>query len=104
METLFITHTVLFIGFSMDDSAITNLLEVYAKKYPKCRPHYAFLPDYNSNRKIRIMKSHRKLFIMPYSSAHNHRELEDLLNELRRQVAERRRILSADKVRTLRLA
>jgi hypothetical protein len=99
MEMLLTTHTVLFIGFSMDDSTITNLLGVYAKKYPKSRPHYAFLPDYTSNRKIRIMKSHRKLFIIPYSSKDNHKELVELLDALEKQMVERKRILSADKIR-----
>jgi hypothetical protein len=98
MEMLLTTHTVLFIGFSMNDSTITNLLEVYTKKYPKNRPHYAFLPDYTSERKIRIMKSHRKLFILPYSSKDNHRELVELLGTLEKKIAERKRILSADKI------
>lgn len=97
MEMLLTTHTVLFIGFSMGDSTITNLLEVYAKKYPRSRPHYAFLPDYLSQRKIRIMKSHRKLFVLPYSSKDNHRQLVELLYELELQIAERKRILAADR-------
>lgn len=100
MEMLLITHTVLFIGFSMNDYTITNFLEVYAKKYPKSRPHYAFLPDYNSERKIRIMKSHRKLFVLPYSSVDNHRELVQLLESLEMQIIDRKRYRSADSVLT----
>jgi hypothetical protein len=100
METLLNTHTVLFIGFSMDDAAITNILGVYAKKYPRSRPHYAFLPDYTSERKIKIMKSHRKLYILPYSSKDNHKELLDLLHALKQQIAVRKRFLSIDKKRT----
>lgn len=98
MEMLFTTHTVLFIGFSMNDTTITNLLEVYAKKYPKSRPHYAFLPDYNSDRKIRIMKSHRKLFVLPYSSADEHKELVNLLKSLEQQIVERKRFRAAGPV------
>lgn len=100
IEMLLTTHTVLFIGFSMNDYTITNLLEVYAKKYPKSRPHYAFLPDYNSERKIRIMKSHRKLFILPYSSLDNHRELVQLLESLEMQIIDRKRYRLADSVLT----
>lgn len=100
IEMLLTTHTVLFIGFSMNDYTITNFLEVYAKKYPKSRPHYAFLPDYNSERKIRIMKSHRKLFILPYSSLDNHRELVQLLESLEMQIIDRKRYRLADSVLT----
>ncbi|AOS83413.1 hypothetical protein BIU88_04195 [Chlorobaculum limnaeum] len=97
IETLLNTHTVLFIGFSMDDATITNILAVYAKKYPRSRPHYAFLPDYTSDRKIKIMKSHRKLYILPYSSKDNHQELLVLLNELKQEIEKRKRLLLIDK-------
>lgn len=96
MEMLLATHTVLFIGFSMNDTTITNLLEIYAKKFPKSRPHYAFLPDYTSDRKIKIMKSHRKLFVLPYSSRDNHVELVDLIQSLSKQIDKRKRILAAE--------
>lgn len=97
IETLLNTHTVLFIGFSMDDATIANILAVYAKKYPRSRPHYAFLPDYTSDRKIKIMKSHRKLYILPYSSKDNHQELLVLLNELKQEIEKRKRLLLIDK-------
>jgi hypothetical protein len=93
MEILLTTHTVLFIGFSMNDNTITNLLEVYAKKFPKSRPHYAFLPDYTSELKIKILKTHRKLFVLPYSKLDNHSELVTLLESLKEQIDERKRIL-----------
>lgn len=94
MDTLLCTHTVLFIGFSMKDTAVTNLLEIYAKRYPKSRPHYAFLADFNSEDKIRIMKKHRRLFIIPYSSKNNHLELTDKVKKLLSDVKERKRLNS----------
>jgi SIR2-like domain len=94
METLLCTHTVIFIGFSMRDTAITNLLEIYAQRYPKSRPHYAFMPDYNSDRKIKIMKNYRKLFILPYQSKNNHKKLTSNLEALQKQIHERRRLTS----------
>lgn len=93
MDTLLCTHTVVFIGFSMKDMAITNLLEIYAKRYPKSRPHYAFLADFNSEEKIRIMKKHRRLFIIPYSSENNHSQLTDYLKELLESVVDRKRLM-----------
>jgi hypothetical protein len=94
METLLCTHTVVFVGFSMKDAAITNLLEIHTQKFPKNRPHYAFLPDFTSETQMRIMKNHRRLFVIPYSSADNHKQLNTLLEKLRQQIAERRRLTS----------
>lgn len=94
METLLCTHTVVFIGFSMKDTAITNLLEVYAQKFPKNRPHYAFMPDFSSTRKIMIMKKYRKLFIIPYSSKNSHKELTEKIMYLNQKIVERRKILA----------
>ncbi|WP_312463349.1 SIR2 family protein [Comamonas sp.] len=96
IETLLCTHTVVFIGFSMKDAAITNLLEIYAQKFPKNRPHYAFMPDFKSERKVRIMKSYRKLFVIPYSSNNQHRQLLNLLEKLKIQVDERKRLLASE--------
>lgn len=94
MELLLCTHTVIFIGFSMKDTAITNLLEIYAQKYPKNRPHYAFMPDFNSDRKSKIMRNFRKLFIIPYPSKDNHKQLTSHIKALQKQIAERHRIKS----------
>lgn len=95
METLLCTHTVIFIGFSMRDAAITNLLEIYAQRYPKNRPHYAFMPDFDSDRKVRIMKNYRKLFIIPYRSKNDHRQLTQHIDSLQKQINERRRLIAS---------
>jgi len=95
IETLLCTHTVVFIGFSMKDAAITNLLEIYTQKFPKNRPHYAFMPDFDSERKARIMKNYRKLFVIPYSSKDGHKQLPLLLEKLKGQVNERKRLAAA---------
>lgn len=94
MDTLLCTHTVIFIGFSMKDTAITNLLEIYAKRYPKSRPHYAFMPDLQSADKIKIMKQHRRLFILPYTSKNNHAQLTSLIEQLNSEISERKRLNS----------
>ena len=95
LEMLLCTHTVVFIGFSMKDAAITNLLEIYAQKYPKSRPHYAFMPDFGSDRRARIMKNFRKLFIVPYDSRQNHRQLTTYVDSLKKQVEQRKKLLTA---------
>lgn len=95
METLLCTHTVIFIGFSMRDAAITNLLEIYAQRYPKNRPHYAFMPDFDSSRKIEIMKKYRKLFIVSYNSKNNHAQLTQHIKTLGRQIETRKKLAAS---------
>lgn len=97
IETLLCTYTVLFIGFSMKDTAITNLLEIYTQKFPKNRPHYAFMPDFRSDRKNKIMKSYRKLFVIPYDSKNNHKQLQTALDSLKKQIDERKRLLAIER-------
>ena len=97
IEMLLNSFTILFIGFSMNDHAITNILDSYAKKYPKSRPHYAFLADYTNEINIRIMKNHRKLFVLPYSSNDKHKELVEIIEDLAKQVENRKKITSMDK-------
>lgn len=97
IEMLLNSFTILFIGFSMKDHAITNILDSYAKKYPKSRPHYAFLADYDNEINIGIMKKHRKLFVLPYSSKDNHAELSEIITDLPRQIEDRKKITSMDK-------
>lgn len=92
IEMMLCTHTILFIGFSMNDRAITNILEVYAQKYPRSRPHYAIMADFFSERKIQIMKKCRKLFIIPYESKNQHAELAAILQQLNDEVSRRRRL------------
>ncbi|MFM5239541.1 SIR2 family protein [Aeromonas veronii] len=96
MDTLLMTHTVLFVGFSMNDHVITDLLDSHAKKYPKNRPHYAFLADCFSERKIRVMKKHRKLFVIPYSSENNHAALPELFDNLLESILQRKKLRDAD--------
>ncbi|EPB2229191.1 SIR2 family protein, partial [Klebsiella quasipneumoniae] len=40
LDSLLLNYTFLFVGFSMDDPAITSLMELYAYRYPRSRPHY----------------------------------------------------------------
>ena len=40
LNSLLLTHTFLFIGFSMADPAISLFVEMYAHRFPDSRPHY----------------------------------------------------------------
>lgn len=99
IETLLTTYTFVFIGFSMNDPAISFLVEMYAERFPDARPHYIFLPgDYHQSY-LNVSKRLRRLFIVPYSEADNHKELVDLISELGGLAKGRRRELAADEWR-----
>jgi hypothetical protein len=96
LETLLLNYTFLFVGFSMDDPAVCSLMEMYALRYQKARPHYMFAPIGTPENILDINKRLRKLRILPYDASHNHRELPRHITELSKEVARRRRELLTD--------
>ncbi|MGC3983279.1 MAG: SIR2 family protein [Pseudorhodoferax sp.] len=42
LATLLLTHTVIFVGFSMADPAVAMIVENAAHRFPSTRPHYIF--------------------------------------------------------------
>lgn len=95
LRTCFLTHTVLFVGFSMADPSISLLTELMAFSYPSCRPHYIFLGGRQPREIVEISKRMRKLSIMEYSEENDHSELVDSIVALKEQMIERRRIYAA---------
>src|SRR5262249_44953737 len=61
LETLLLNYTFLFIGFSMEDPAISSLMEMYALRYPRARPHYIVSATGLEKNIIEINKRLRKL-------------------------------------------
>lgn len=96
LDSLFLNYTFLFIGFSMEDPAISALLEMYARRYPTARPHYMLSPSGISQNILDINKRLRKLQIIPYDAESDHSELPKLINELAEEVRVQRRGLVAD--------
>lgn len=96
IETLLLNYTFLFIGFSMDDPAICGLMEMYALKYPKARPHYAILPEKIPENIVDISKNLRKLSIIQYNTEDNHANLPKILNELSSEMLGKRRQIYAN--------
>lgn len=91
IEILLTTYTVLFIGFSMNDPALSRLVEMHAQKYPHCRPHYIFTSG-PSNSTIKNMNRRlRRLYVMEYSSDNHHYQLVEYIKELAVQCQARRR-------------
>ncbi|KMN81259.1 hypothetical protein VK98_15125 [Chromobacterium sp. LK11] len=93
LNVLLLTHTFLFIGFSMEDPAISFVVETFARKYPKMRPHYIFLGEELDNDVADIWKSLRKLYVMSYDSSNNHGQLVDYIRQLSDLAVQKRKEL-----------
>ncbi|MBV8523085.1 MAG: SIR2 family protein, partial [Acetobacteraceae bacterium] len=96
LESLLLNYTFLFIGFSMNDPAITSLMEMYALKFPTARPHYIFAAGPIAENIIEINKRLRKLVHIVYDPANDHAELTLKVSELAKSVTERRRGMFAE--------
>lgn len=94
ISSLLLTHTFLFIGFSMTDPAISSIVEMYAHSFPGMRPHY-ILQSGNANEIDELWKKHRKLSIIRYKSDQDHLELAEIVNELSIAATSRRKELIA---------
>jgi hypothetical protein len=75
INTLLLTHTFLFIGFSMDDPAVSLLVESHAYRYSETRPHYAFISGKSQPEIDTLSRKIRRLFVLRYSDANHHEEL-----------------------------
>ena len=98
--TLLLTHTFLFVGFSMDDPAISSILESHAFKFFDSRPHYIFTSGKDEPLVDELSRKVRKLFVMKYSSKNNHIALVESLEALAKEAEERKRIILTPKVPT----
>lgn len=101
IETVLLTHTVLFVGFSLNDPAIAQVIENYAHNIPNARPHYIFLSGTHTEKFVEINKELRRIFIIPYNKRDNHIELTELFKKIATLVDNRRRELSMEVMRSL---
>lgn len=79
---LLLNYTFLFVGFSMEDPAICSLMEMYALRYKKARPHYLFSGEGTPENILEINRNLRKLKIIEYDSSNNHEKLPDVISSL----------------------
>lgn len=98
LENILLNYTVLFIGFSMDDPAISSILEMYAMRYPKARPHYLFTATRRNPEIDKILRRVRKTSAIYYNGENNHEKLPDIISELAKKAKERRKEILADVV------
>lgn len=91
LRCILLTHTVVFIGFSMSDPAVSLAVEMYAHRFPSARPHYIFLADEDSDEICAISRDLRGLYVISYQSTNGHQELVGGLQSLAEASARRRR-------------
>ncbi len=100
-ENLLLNFTVLFVGFSMDDPAIASLMEMYAFKYSKSRPHYMLSGSITEDNIIEINKRLRKLQIIRYDASGDHAQLPRIIGELASEGRKTRKELAAAAISAL---
>lgn len=95
LSTLLLTHTFVFVGFSMDDPAVSLVVESHAHRFPDTRPHYIFLPGSVSEPIDDLSKSLRKLFVIRYSPKNDHIALAEGIEKLALEIRQRKQLLLA---------
>lgn len=95
LTALLLTHTFLFVGFSMTDPAVSLAVELYAHKYQDSRPHYIILPEPVPESVRDISKRLRKLYLITYDPRNRHSKLPRLVDRLAKLVQARSREIAA---------
>lgn len=89
---LFLTHTFLFVGTSLNDPDLRLFLEQYHHSHPNSPPHYMTTPKGEINQHIDdSIRRNMNLKLIRYSPDDGHAELVQLLNDLVLDVSEARR-------------
>jgi len=88
LETLFSTHTVIFVGFSAEDPDVNNALDRLSSIYSRTLDnHYILLPSYRMNyTEKRRLAFDRRLEVIEYIEDKNHTQVTEFLQELVVQV------------------
>ena len=89
LNALFLTNTILFIGYSLSDPDIQLVLENSNIAYPSIHPHYALIPN---NIDTEIEKAASKAYNVQFLKyeAGNYAKVESFLSELRDLVNQQR--------------
>lgn len=101
LDAILLNYTILFVGFSMDDPAISSLMEMYTLNYPDARPHYIFAPEGGRQNIADINKRLRKLSMITYDSRDHHALLPNMIEELALAANEKRREILGAKFNAL---
>lgn len=72
LESLFLTHTVLFLGYSLNDPDINLLLDTAANTKSSSSPHFVFVKDDVHPELQKHWKTNYNISTIPYGSDHDH--------------------------------
>lgn len=92
LESIFLTHTILFIGYSVNDPEIQLILENNIITYPSSNPHYATMASGSHPSILTAFKNTNNIDALEYNPENDHLELIESLNALCDLVEERRTI------------
>ena len=95
LSSLLLTHTFLFVGFSMSDPAISMIVENAAFRFPSTRPHYIFQPGQPVQEVDDLWRRLRKLYVLRYPERNDHADLAEQLEQLSKEAGRRRQELWA---------
>ncbi|GAB3666784.1 SIR2 family protein [Ramlibacter alkalitolerans] len=98
IDALLLNYTILFIGFSMEDPAISALMELYAFNYPGARPHYIMAPQGGGSNIAEINKRLRKLSMIEYDPVNNHEELPVMIAAMANAAKSKKREILAARI------
>lgn len=101
LSTLLLTHTFIFVGFSMADPAVSLIVEGSAFRFPETRPHYMFQPGKSVPQVDDLWKQVRKLYVLRYSPVDEHLALAVHLEALGVAATTRRTELAAGTLSTV---
>jgi len=96
LDSLLLNYTFLFVGFSMDDPAITSLMELYTLRYPGARPHYIIASNTLPENIRSVHRRLRKLIVIPYDPKNNHAELPALITGMADETEKKRSEIMAN--------
>jgi hypothetical protein len=94
LESLFLTHTLLFIGYSVSDPDIQLLLENSSIAAPSEHPHYALMArGLHSAIRAAFLRTYN-IQVLEFDPANNYEQFLESLKDLAAKVEEQRQIQS----------
>lgn len=83
LDALFLTHTFLFVGCSLQDPDLRLFLEQHAFTHPSAPPHFMTMPEGGVHPEIEAsIRRNLNIRLLTYSPADSHRELTEGVVEL----------------------
>jgi len=91
LEALALTNTFLFLGCGVNDPDIRLLFEDVFFRHPSSRTHFFVLPAGTLHNSVRnVLQQSMNLTILTYKPADDHKELLDSIDDLAKQVEDKR--------------